>query len=241
MTRRFVLALALAIGPTLVDAARTPVQSAGTACSNLAALTLPGIRVRAAPAVARARYAAWRAGDVVPAFCRRSGRGRPATPRSNSKSDSAVRRVERQVRRRRQRRLLGDRLRRWPRTAPRLRDREHRHRTRRRRHEVRPGPSGENRRLGAPRGARHDGGVEVDRPRSHRPLPRARLLQRLLERWSSGVVRGAALPRRLRRHHRRRSGAQPHPPDVRLPAFVDRHAPERRRADRAGGETGDAD
>ena len=56
MTRRFLLALALAIGPTLVDAARTPVQSAGTACANLAALTMPGISVRSATPVAAGAF-----------------------------------------------------------------------------------------------------------------------------------------------------------------------------------------
>jgi tannase/feruloyl esterase len=79
MTRRFLLALALAIGPTLVDAARTPVQSAGTACANLAALTMPGISVRSATPVAAGAFTppGTRQEMTLPAFCRVEAVARP--------------------------------------------------------------------------------------------------------------------------------------------------------------------
>src|SRR3989442_15412388 len=55
MTRRLAAALVVAIIPTLVDA-RAPAQSAGTACANLAALTMPGISVRSATPVAAGAF-----------------------------------------------------------------------------------------------------------------------------------------------------------------------------------------
>ena len=62
------------------------------------------------------------------------------------------------------------------------------------------------------------------------------VLRRLLGRRTPGDVGGAALPGGLRRHRRRRAGEQPHPPDVRVHACVDRHAQRRRIADPHGAE-----
>ena len=73
------------------------------------------------------------------------------------------------------------------------------------------------------------------------PLRRALLFRRLLVRRPSGAHRSAALSRRLRRHRRRRSGQQPHPPDLRVPPFVDRDARQGRQADHPADQAAAAD
>src|SRR5262249_29947512 len=81
MTRRVLLALAVALGPTLIDA-RTPTQSsAGTACANLAALTVPGISVRSAAQVAAGPFTppGARQEMTLPAFCRVEAVARPTS------------------------------------------------------------------------------------------------------------------------------------------------------------------
>src|SRR5262245_1215549 len=81
MIRRSLLACAVAIGPTLVDAARSPVQAAGTACTNLAALTMPGISVRSATQVAAGGFtpSGARQEMTLPAFCRVEAVARPTS------------------------------------------------------------------------------------------------------------------------------------------------------------------
>ncbi len=76
---------------------------------------------------------------------------------------------------------------------------------------------------------------------AQRPLRRARPISSAARRRTSGALRGAALSRGLRRHRRRRPGQQPDPPDVRVPAFVDRDARQGRQADHPAGQAGAAD
>ena len=65
--------------------------------------------------------------------------------------------------------------------------------------------------------------------------------RRLFGGRSAGAVGSATLSRRLRRHRRGRSREQPHPPDIRLPVLVDRHACGRRQTDPLAIETVFAD
>jgi len=80
MTRRFVAALVVAIVPTLFEAI-TPAASAATACANLAALTIPGVSVRSAAAVAAGPFTppGARQDMTVPAFCRVEAVARPTS------------------------------------------------------------------------------------------------------------------------------------------------------------------
>jgi pimeloyl-ACP methyl ester carboxylesterase len=82
MIRRVaLLALAVAIGPALIDA-RIPVQSsAGTACTNLAAMTVPGLSVRSAAQVAAGPFTppGSRQEMTLPAFCRVEAVARPTS------------------------------------------------------------------------------------------------------------------------------------------------------------------
>jgi len=80
MTRRFVAALVVAIVPTLLEAI-TPAASAATACANLAALTIPGVSVRSAAAVAAGPFTppGARQDMTVPAFCRVEAVARPTS------------------------------------------------------------------------------------------------------------------------------------------------------------------
>jgi tannase/feruloyl esterase len=80
MTRRFVAALVVAIVPTLFEAI-TPAASAATACANLAALTIPGVSVRSAAAVAAGPFTppGARQDMTLPAFCRVEAVARPTS------------------------------------------------------------------------------------------------------------------------------------------------------------------
>ena len=86
-----------------------------------------------------------------------------------------------------------------------------RHRPRRRRRQLRARPSGEAHRLRLPLRARDDRQGEGDR---RSPTTAARrnglVLERLLDRRTAGARRSAALPGRLRRHHRGRVGEPAH-------------------------------
>jgi feruloyl esterase len=84
MIRRVLLALAVALaalGPALIDA-RTPTQSSsGTACINLAALTMTGISVRSAAQVTAGPFTppGARQEMTLPAFCRVEAVARPTS------------------------------------------------------------------------------------------------------------------------------------------------------------------
>ena len=69
-------------------------------------------------------------------------------------------------------------------------------------------PPAEADRLRLPRRARHGDDRQDARARLLRRAPRTRLFRRLLDRRPPGPDCGAAFPRRLRRHRRRRAGAR---------------------------------
>src|SRR5262245_66555212 len=85
MTRRvLLLALAVALGPAhpVLSGARTPIQSSsGTACTNLAAMTVPGISVRSAAQVAAGPFTppGSRQEMTLAAFCRVEAVARPTS------------------------------------------------------------------------------------------------------------------------------------------------------------------
>ena len=90
----------------------------------------------------------------------------------------------------------------------RLRDGAHQHRPRRAQgaeRVVHPQQPAEGDRLRVSRGARDRGNGEGDRDRLLRAADHVLVLELLLERRPSGAARGAALPRRLRRHRRQRA------------------------------------
>lgn len=78
MTRRLLAAIVLAAAPTLFEAA-LPAASYGTACENLAALTIPGINVRSAANVPAGPFIppGGRQELTLPAFCRVEAVARP--------------------------------------------------------------------------------------------------------------------------------------------------------------------
>ena len=80
MTRRFVAALAVASAPLFAEVL-TPAAAAGTACANLAALTMPGVTIKSATAVTAGPFAP--AGSqtpmTLPAFCRIEATARPTS------------------------------------------------------------------------------------------------------------------------------------------------------------------
>lgn len=78
MSRRLPAAAMLATLPLLAEAV-TPPTSYGTACANLAALTIPAVTIRSATAVAAGAFTPPSATNAVtlPAFCRVEGTARP--------------------------------------------------------------------------------------------------------------------------------------------------------------------
>src|SRR6185295_7217911 len=80
MVRRFSAALAAALVPVLAQVA-TPAASAGTACANLAALTIPSVTIKSSNAVAAGPFTAPGAGTPItlPAFCRVEATARPTS------------------------------------------------------------------------------------------------------------------------------------------------------------------
>src|SRR4030081_2796406 len=80
MLRRLAAALALAIVPVAAQVA-TPAASAGTACANLAALTIPNVTIKSATAVAAGPFlpSGASAPMTLPAFCRVEATARPTS------------------------------------------------------------------------------------------------------------------------------------------------------------------
>src|SRR4051795_6421353 len=80
MSRRLAAALAAALVPVLAQVA-TPAATGGTACSNLAALTIPNVTVRSATAVAAGPFTAPNASNAMtlPAFCRVEATAHPTS------------------------------------------------------------------------------------------------------------------------------------------------------------------
>jgi len=80
MTRRVLSALTVAMIP-LFAAVGTPAATNGTACANLAALTIPNITIRAATLVAAGPFAPPGAQNSItlPAFCRVEATARPSS------------------------------------------------------------------------------------------------------------------------------------------------------------------
>ena len=78
MVRRLAAALALAIVPVAAQVA-TSAASAGTACANLAALTIPNVTIKSATAVPAGPFTASAGGTPItlPAFCRVEATARP--------------------------------------------------------------------------------------------------------------------------------------------------------------------
>ena len=86
MTRRVHAALALATIPMLLQAVATAAPNGGTACANLAALTIPSVTIRSATMMPAGPFAApgLRQDLQLPAFCRVEALARP-TPESEIK------------------------------------------------------------------------------------------------------------------------------------------------------------
>jgi feruloyl esterase len=80
MTRRFVAAFALASTPFLTEV-MTPAAAAGTACANLAALTIPTVTIKSATAVTAGPFAppGSQTAMTLPAFCRIEATARPTS------------------------------------------------------------------------------------------------------------------------------------------------------------------
>src|SRR3954452_18152576 len=80
MSRRLAAALAAALVPVLAQVA-TPAATGGTACSSLAALTIPNVTVRSAATVAAGPFTApgASAAMTLPAFCREEATARPTS------------------------------------------------------------------------------------------------------------------------------------------------------------------
>src|SRR4051812_30963361 len=80
MARRLALALAAALVPVLAQIA-TPAAAAGTACTNLAALTIPNVTIKSSTLVAAGPFTPSGAGTpmTLPAFCRVEATARPTT------------------------------------------------------------------------------------------------------------------------------------------------------------------
>jgi feruloyl esterase len=80
MTRRTLAALAVAMIPLLTEVI-APASSNGTACANLAALTIPAVTIRSATAVAAGPFTppAATTAMTLPAFCRVEATARPTS------------------------------------------------------------------------------------------------------------------------------------------------------------------
>ena len=82
MTRRLLAAVLISTLPFVATGeAKTTVTSSGTACSNLAALTIPSITIRSATAVAAGPFTppGANAAMTLPAFCRVEATARPTS------------------------------------------------------------------------------------------------------------------------------------------------------------------
>jgi len=81
MTRRLLAAVLVSTLPLATGQAKTTATSNGTACSNLAALTIPSITIRSATAVAAGPFTPPGANSAMtlPAFCRVEATARPTT------------------------------------------------------------------------------------------------------------------------------------------------------------------
>ena len=79
MTRRLVAAFALASTPLLTEV-MTP-AAAGTACANLAALTIPSVTIKSATAVTAGPFtpSGSQTAMTLPAFCRIEATARPTS------------------------------------------------------------------------------------------------------------------------------------------------------------------
>src|SRR5438874_13232157 len=80
MTRRFVAAFALALTPLFAEVS-TPAASTGTACANLAALTIPNVTIKSATAAPAGPFTPPGAQTALtlPAFCRIEATARPTS------------------------------------------------------------------------------------------------------------------------------------------------------------------
>jgi feruloyl esterase len=80
MTRRILTALLIASIP-IAGETIAPAASAGTSCPNLAALTMPGVTIKSATAIAAGPFSPTAAGApmTLPAFCRVEATARPTS------------------------------------------------------------------------------------------------------------------------------------------------------------------
>ena len=81
MTRRILAALAVASIPIAGGSPTPAVFAAGTSCANLAALTIPGVTVKSATAIAAGPFSPTSTGTpmTLPAFCRVEATARPTS------------------------------------------------------------------------------------------------------------------------------------------------------------------
>src|SRR5258708_7575326 len=81
MRRHFACALAVALIPILADTVTPAAAGNGTACTNLAALTIPSVTIRSATAVPAGPFTAPGARQEIqlPAFCRVEATARPTS------------------------------------------------------------------------------------------------------------------------------------------------------------------
>src|SRR5207237_4896030 len=81
MTRRMSAALAVAIIPIVVETVTPAAVGSGTACANLAALTIPNVTIRSAASVGAGPFTAPGARQEIqlPAFCRVEATARPTS------------------------------------------------------------------------------------------------------------------------------------------------------------------
>src|SRR5213595_247088 len=79
--RDFAAALAVALIPVLAATVAPAAAGSGTACANLAALTIPNVTIRSATSVATGPFTApgARQESQVPAFCRVKATARPTS------------------------------------------------------------------------------------------------------------------------------------------------------------------
>ena len=186
----------------------------GAACEQLSTLAIAGVSIRRAQSVDagsfprpdshRDRRRRSRVAGVLP---RRSDTEALQRFGDHDRSLDADDRVEREIpggrQRRVQRHYQRDRDARG--AVARLCHQFHRHRAYRRGRPVGRRPSGEGRRLWLARGPRNDGDRQADHRALLRPPADPVILERLLRRRATGNEERAAVPARLRRHHRRRT------------------------------------
>jgi feruloyl esterase len=80
MTRHFAAALALALTPLLAEV-QMPAAATGTACTNLAALTIPSVTIKSATALTAGPFTppGVQTALTLPAFCRIEATARPTS------------------------------------------------------------------------------------------------------------------------------------------------------------------